>query len=763
MGEANIWQPRTVVNFSADTKQAEESFTAIAGQSLFFLQSLTYAVGTGSLSVHKNGLLLANNVDWAEQSAGSFSLVIPCVAGDRVVATALTAITGDVDVRDTDIFLPNYQSFRDYAGTETTAYAQGKVTHTDGGEGFFGYKSGASIGFYVDNNNTILVPTGGNGSAAWVRSPLTAILYDTLSEATTRQDLIVGSTVSIDDRGLGRFNVVTGATPNGYYIVAAANGLQLSLALNQTITARMFGVVGNYAADDTAAIDALTTFSSERGVSIDFEDLICRYTGTLNLLPSIKFKGNGAPKIATFPQFGGDKSKLRAGFKHLISGAAIIFDGTGAVATYNTNRSDSYSSFKPMATYLSHAPYSLSGIAFIQDMDVFDVGGTLTTAANDNRAVQYTAGMVIQSTLSSNFDFTLFGYWTVGGMIIHNQDGGSIDPDYNGFNNSILNGGLAVIGHDTAAGAAGEGMTGNRFVECGIYGADHHNRPDGYYTVPVVYIDGFLASSAGGTRGTTITGGNLRGYANDSVVTDHCDDFSLVNVVTEFSTLSGVANANAEGTFVGTINTKRFSAVALPATGGIGMSEYVAQITGPFQVMGAGGFDYAMFGQGGAGVRLSGSAGDGRVQITNNFASTVSGWVMRRDNAVEGLDFLLDNVVLGTISAGGGLRNSLFGMANTAQTIVAGAITLGTFNYISLAGEGGAADTLITVNGGSYDGELLILKSATSAVPITISESGGNIRLSELGDFLLDSSQDRITLQFDGINFVELSRSGNGE
>ncbi|MCP4880259.1 MAG: hypothetical protein GY905_06885, partial [Gammaproteobacteria bacterium] len=524
------------------------------------------------------------------------------------------------------------------------------------------------------------------------------IPFDTLDAAINSTDtskIFAGASLNLKERSTGNgggamWDVVEASTvtPNGFDIVQSSviPALSLKLRLEGYIDLNKIGGTGNYTIDSTPAIDRAMQLFSEKSLPITGTGIF-RYTGTLNLPEGVLFEGTGGAKIATFPQTGGDKSKLRPGYKDKINGFSIIFDGTGSVDTYNTNRSDNYSSFKPMVIYPYHAPYQLKGVAFIQDMDVLDSSGVLTTAANDNRATQYTAGMVTQSTLSTHFDFTLFGYWTVGGMIIHNQNGGNIDPDYNGFNNSLINGGLAIIGHDTAAGAASEGMTGNRFVETGIYGADHHNRPDGYYDVPVFYIDGFLLGSAAGIRGTNFTACNLRGYANDAVVTDHCDDLGFVNTVTEFSTLPGVPNADQEGKFIGTANTKRFLAVNLPSTGGIGMNEYISSITGPFQVMGAGGFDNVAFGKDGGGVRLSGLNGDSRVQFTNNFSSSVSGWVLQKDLSTgDTLNLLYDNAISGTFDKAGGMRNGLLGMPQGSLTINSGEVSLGTFNYIAING-----------------------------------------------------------------------------
>ena len=173
-GEASIWTPRTTLALSATTKRIEEGFTATAGQTLFTITSFSYALSTGALQVFKkssgSGLqYMEEGVDWAEGTTTTFSLVVPAAAGDRVVVIGYSGITGTVDVRDTDIYVPTYQAIRDYAGSETTLYATGQATIADGGESFFSKLTGASVGFYVDNNTSIIVPTGGDGSAAWIR------------------------------------------------------------------------------------------------------------------------------------------------------------------------------------------------------------------------------------------------------------------------------------------------------------------------------------------------------------------------------------------------------------------------------------------------------------------------------------------------------------------------------------------------------------------------------------------------------------------
>jgi len=254
-GEANVWNPRTLIEISADTKSVEERITASTGQVLFVITNFTYVVGTGALEVHKNGLLLTKGIDWAEQTSTTFSLVIPATSGDQIVATGKVGITGTVDVRDTDIFASNYQAVRDYVGTETTLYSQSKTVVGDQGERFFQKLTGAATGFWVDNNETIIVPTGGDGSIAWISKSTTAFKIDTAAMVADKS-LAVGMIVetsryaAIRNGGGGRYDIIVSeATENlGIYFDLAVPGLQARLIPEHAnvIDTTQFGVFADW-------------------------------------------------------------------------------------------------------------------------------------------------------------------------------------------------------------------------------------------------------------------------------------------------------------------------------------------------------------------------------------------------------------------------------------------------------------------------------------------------------------------------------------
>lgn len=94
--EANVWKPSTVTAISGNTKSITEAFTALEAQVLFNITKFSYALATGALELHKNGLLLEKGLDWVEVSETSFKLLAGATAGDKIIATAHVGIEGTV-------------------------------------------------------------------------------------------------------------------------------------------------------------------------------------------------------------------------------------------------------------------------------------------------------------------------------------------------------------------------------------------------------------------------------------------------------------------------------------------------------------------------------------------------------------------------------------------------------------------------------------------------------------------------------------------
>lgn len=129
----------------------------------------------------------------------------------------------------------NVASLRGITGDSGYGYIhlQSHTTSGDGGQGEFRWVSGASAGTYVDNNGTIIVPTGGDGSAAWLR-------------------------------------VYTGA-----------------------VNVRWFGATGNGTTDDTVAIQAAIDSLSTTGGRVYLTRGRYKVTSTIRLGVGIEFYGDG--------------------------------------------------------------------------------------------------------------------------------------------------------------------------------------------------------------------------------------------------------------------------------------------------------------------------------------------------------------------------------------------------------------------------------------------------------------------------------------
>jgi hypothetical protein len=106
--------------------------------------------------------------------------------------------------------------------------------------------------------------------------------------------------------------------------------------------------------------------------------------------------------------------------------------------------------------------------------------------------------------------------------------------------------------------------------------------------------------------------------------------------------------------------------------------------------------------------------------------------------------------------------NTLIIPLSQTLTIASGVVTA-TGSYHTVDTEGAAAsDDLDTINGGTTDGQVLILKTLASSRDVTVKDATGNIRLA--GDCVLGSFNDQICLVYSasGSRWLELSRSING-
>jgi hypothetical protein len=89
-----------------------------------------------------------------------------------------TSTTGDISTpsgviivqgNKTVVEVTNYSALRNLDANISIVHVNGASGSGDGGDGIFKYFSGGSPGTYTDDSGVTIVPTGGDGSAAWIR------------------------------------------------------------------------------------------------------------------------------------------------------------------------------------------------------------------------------------------------------------------------------------------------------------------------------------------------------------------------------------------------------------------------------------------------------------------------------------------------------------------------------------------------------------------------------------------------------------------
>lgn len=186
--------------------------------------------------------------------------------------------------------------------------------------------------FGFDNNGdpSAVIPT--SDSAQGVRTDLAAVDgaglvggFNTYSQLRT----YTGSNSRVQVIGFGISGDFyldpsdTTSPDNGGTVIVDALGRRWKRQFEGGLDLYWFGAKGSYVDDDSDAIglwlaayvNGKNSLASSRGVF--------RHTRSFDFPDSVVIRGSGAPAIQHFPQLGGDKSLLRPGYKHLISGSTL--------------------------------------------------------------------------------------------------------------------------------------------------------------------------------------------------------------------------------------------------------------------------------------------------------------------------------------------------------------------------------------------------------------------------------------------------------
>lgn len=500
---------------------------------------------------------------------------------------------------------------------------------------------------------------------------------------------------------------------------------------------RALGVVGDYATNDTSTFRAALNYAATFGVPIVLDAINIGIVGSIDLPEKIRIRGVGGANIYTWLPTA-DKLNVRPGYKHLVSGSNIWLKGT-ATKTYSTNRSDGFSSFTYGLSYLFRSPCDIRGLGIVQDMDVYNSGGTITTGSTDNRA-NYNVGFVVRSYASVLKDCRIFGYWGTGkaSLVLHSQQSlENVDSDYFRAENCDFTS-VALLGKNNGV---DNGLTGSTWVNCGMYcGADHHTPADGDYTKTAILIDG--DNGVRGIRGHKWLGGNLRTRSNTIIKLDHCDNVAFEFSATETPALAGVTGADQQGVVIGTANTGnvRVVAHALSSSASWGMNDLAAAITGSLIAIGGASGQEILVSSGGAGTRIKvNSVGDSVIQLTRDFTSETSDWnIIRDDDADDKLEFRYDNTIVVSITKTGAVELA----GSLIKT--AGELDLRAAASQNVRLRSGSATALVIPTGGVYGTTTASAANVNIASNNTLARSTSSAKYKAEIEDLSEASRDLI-------------------
>ena len=153
----------------------------------------------------------------------------------------------------------------------------------------------------------------------------------------------------------------------------------------------------------------------------------------------------------------------------------------------------------------------------------------------------------------------------------------------------------------------------------------------------------------------------------------------------------------------------------------------------------------------GAAINLNGGNGDNDTKIGSTGTDTMIFCDAGNDRVG-----IKEASPSGTLQVGGTLVCGTGGELTISSDVIA---VTHSFHTVDTEGDV-SSDDIDTINGGVAAGQILTITANNTARSVVAKDGTGNLKLA--GDFTMDNTEDTLMLVYDGSNWLEVSRSGNG-
>ena len=589
-------------------------------------------------------------------------------------------------------------------------YLAAHTTAGDGGHGVFRPVTGAAPSTYVDDNGTIIVPTGGNGSAAWLR----------INDGYISPQMFGAPGDGVTDDTVGMFAWITHANTagGGHYHIPRTEAQYLikwDYSIYGTAAVAFSGCTGLLVTSDGATLKIMDGAKNGNFSAVSKEEAYgIKLVGCVNsaIIGPLYIDGNKAGV-----DIGSDDGNgVGIGLYNLCDRISVENVHITGMATDGVYVGGATINKNIVLSNISSKSNRRQGMSLVHCTNVTVINCELADTGDGGLGVAPQSGIDFEPTSGVVENITLINpniYNNVGhGMIAASGVANTKNVQVYGGVISGTSGGRAIQMNIPSFLIQGAEINGNIL---NLYGTirDCIINHDGTYTGGYALESG-IANQGCLVENTIInTSGNVRSY-----------------------NFQGARGTNAEykilrGCTLNHDGDSLTSATYLALHRGALMDDCIINHTGtapasPYYI----------------------SRTDGLIKDSVSTSANVTFYASGNSQVSSAQTVKR----VGYISVDAG---------EAKLTISSGAISA-SHGYHTVDTEASAStDDLDTINGG-YFGQRLILKAANGARTIVLKDGTGNIKLSGSVDFSLDNADDIVELFCDGTNWLQMSASNNG-